>query len=1248
MSDNMENSVNAYVAGLRQLLENIEPIIRQANSLAAVEDILLNLETTDENFHKYDLVKMLRQLIEVEIGPLIDGLVDEGRLDQSESECLSAISEEILSSEAFNKVSMSVVSAIQAAANEIIKVMTENGGNFSLTHSSLDKYQRFSNRYLESSGDDSLLASSFDGDDFMFMSPQKYNVLANQLLPDFSPAKRLEALNTLSQIPQTDLVNSEFWNAIKKGLSYALKDDNHIIAEKSLKFHAKVFATASGHVTKEIYNSLTNHLIDYFKESTSHMVSIDTGLDLGDRRNIKILKELRLLNQFQHELPLFWIRYPEKFVEEILFSTVNLMSVIPQPVSSNFSEAVLSPYHFLSLIDPSAFWFCKWMHGNYSRAELIKHLSSNKILLKEACKSSLDFVLHCKTQFSPETGDDVEIVNHIENEALVYTKAEILCAHFIQSISILGRIILYKEGRALFPIELEDRLETITVPDLIVMLVEVISFLPPSSSDLQSLNDLEPAHLVANILKNLATGSAETCLDCICKDVVMNAFLQPVHKSIEGYNSVLESKERNEATLVLTADILAEIASTHDGRNHLLYGERKERWQRSRLAPVHTIAQFAKKALNGSLETKPSDKVISSFLFVCRQLYNTCEGLMIMGNFTHSDIISKALLRTREIESCDSGRSKTKINQTHPPNIIGKTFAHLSPTSSQDIENAFNPLNFGASSISTFEENHSSEQRVVDYVTEADLVSMSESLHLSSSAVPQSSSFVKPQKKGYTESLIDNLLNFTSTPKGVLLVQQTGILDECAQYMNSRYQQKLQVSKIEKFGYGAMITQMTATAPGMLALERAGYFEILLENTWQCLEGVTNDYTKTVLSSDWDDIEEKQCKKLFTSMINLLSSFPSVYELLCIQQAASETANEHISSIGDPVTRTNAFSIPKTFEELMQNLVFVDSSDRMRLLFQFERSHLFGLRVLSSLVSCLDTFLLIQSKYHFQETLLMLQESQKIDNGQFIIDNCGVERNQILVRTFSIGGPTERIIPGRTLAKDPESPYPWPFFSSYPVPSAYVPVDLNVVMTAFEQQDKVRRFLTETGSNTFDTLEEARGWLLKCRDVYVSTVKEDPETVGMKSIPHLMERICSALAADPEEAILPLIEYSGNESLLKSMQLSDMENIGVDLVIKYGTTLRLIPPTSNASEELKHLLKQCKFFLSCQQRQFSSKLSTLQSDYAGFDCVSLINAELESFVSLAEITKKKSEVDSSEIHLPKDLQESGIHPMYSS
>ncbi len=76
----------------------------------------------------------------------------------------------------------------------------------------------------------------------------------------------------------------------------------------------------------------------------------------------------------------------------------------------------------------------------------------------------------------------------------------------------------------------------------------------------------------------------------------------------------------------------------------------------------------------------------------------------------------------------------------------------------------------------------------------------------------------------YIESMIDNLLNFMSTPKGVLLVQQSGLMDECAKYMNRRYQQNLQVSKTEKFGYGIMLTQITATAPGILAVEKTGNF----------------------------------------------------------------------------------------------------------------------------------------------------------------------------------------------------------------------------------------------------------------------------------------------------------------------------------------------------------------------------------------------------------------------------------------
>lgn len=81
--------------------------------------------------------------------------------------------------------------------------------------------------------------------------------------------------------------------------------------------------------------------------------------------------------------------------------------------------------------------------------------------------------------------------------------------------------------------------------------------------------------------------------------------------------------------------------------------------------------------------------------------------------------------------------------------------------------------------------------------------------------------------------------------------------------------------------------------------------------------------------------------------------------------------------------------------------------------------------------------------------------------------------------------------------QDPSNPYPWPMFSNFPVPSEYVPHDSNTVMTAFEQQDDIGRFLSETDSNSFDTLEDARNWLSKCRDVFVSSVRQNPAMVSL-------------------------------------------------------------------------------------------------------------------------------------------------------
>lgn len=47
----------------------------------------------------------------------------------------------------------------------------------------------------------------------------------------------------------------------------------------------------------------------------------------------------------------------------------------------------------------------------------------------------------------------------------------------------------------------------------------------------------------------------------------------------------------------------------------------------------------------------------------------------------------------------------------------------------------------------------------------------------------------------WEEMLLDNLLNFAATPKGLMLLQQTGATHECVAYMFTRFTKKLQVQR---------------------------------------------------------------------------------------------------------------------------------------------------------------------------------------------------------------------------------------------------------------------------------------------------------------------------------------------------------------------------------------------------------------------------------------------------------------------
>lgn len=131
----------------------------------------------------------------------------------------------------------------------------------------------------------------------------------------------------------------------------------------------------------------------------------------------------------------------------------------------------------------------------------------------------------------------------------------------------------------------------------------------------------------------------------------------------------------------------------------------------------------------------------------------------------------------------------------------------------------------------------------------------------------------------------------------------------------------------------------------------------------------------------------------------------------------------------------------------------------------------------------------------------------------------------------------------------------------------------------------------------------------------------------------LLEKVCTALTNIPEEAIFPLIDFSGNyaeivcfnfktpdlsssnavfihphftasESSLKTVELSDIENLGTKVAVRYGVQLKLLQSTTDGVEDLTYLLKYSKFFLQGQQRTTDVTLRILVKSIAPFPSVS--------------------------------------------
>lgn len=1171
--------MDEVLSSLHQLVKNVEPIIRESDSVEAAEDAILHLEETDENFHKYDFVRHIRNQLEVSMGQLIDEEIEKNSMGASlnatsgQETLVQLVTTAVSESKGFSDVVRQLCNETSAASEIIIQNIEDERLSAIGEEDSNSQPSRKHHSVFSDGG------STYD-QGFFFLSQEQFHRIADEMDSDKPLGVRREALKRLCQVPPSDVMASESWTQLRVSLMAALADSDTLIAHDALSFHAKMFAVSNHHITRETYTCLAEHLQYLFMSPrNSYLPQISDGLDLTQPEVVHIMKRIRLLNEYQQQVPSIWIRYPETFLEAIVESTLSIIVLHPKSVT-NVTKQLLTPLHFISLVDTKANWIRKWLHGNYSRCVVIKHIQDRyRDFLEDAVEQCIAFCEKCREQQSSVTG----IIKKMRQQKLndetrrtKYSAVELEHLTFIHSLCVLGQLLLYSDGRDLFPVRLKSG-RAVSVQTLVVDWIQLLNLAKHRPKSEQKTH--EPAMLVGKILRSLCS-SCVFVESCVTDDII-NALLAPV-KSWLTSSQVIRGSE---ATMLHVAEILASLTSTASGRHILMYGSStRGNNNKNSSTAAHVVAEFAQRSLSLNLPGNSNQNylVTGAFVFVCRQMYNTCEGLNLLKEYRLHEYIA---LAWKEIPSNENESLSAWLDESR---------------SRLDLES------------SGFQSTHAIVL--------------------------------------WEESLLDNLLNYAATPKGLLLLQQTGAMNECVSYMYTRYRKKLQVSKCEKFGYGVMVTQVAATAPGIAALRLAGFEKSLVQELWAGIECASDEIRMTAPPPYPVSPVDKSVHKTFIGLVNIMSSYDAVYHIFHKQKLLNKASYSFRET-------------PDSVVDIFDRLVLINSEAKVHSLFNYEQSHVFGLRLLNVLICCLDSWLLLETQYNIQPTLLQMQKDNCTYEGNIIVDALSVERNHILARTQVIGGPSERRLPPRELQLHPNShkssklnAYPWPLFNKFPLPKEYTP---NISShTPGKKESMISRFLSKTKAT-----DKNRSWLEQCRVTFRKTMASNPTVLKETVLADLLDKAVTAQGRMPEEKTFT---NPSTKDLKIKDRLNAFNMTGVKLVTRYGKHLNLLKSnTESIVNNLSYVLKHCQSFLEGQQEHIErgklldSQIKTVSGPYHGFDWFAstiflmMGGNKDKTWMFLQKASDLlfsgflwPARLHSS-VHLPRQIRSSGIHPLFS-
>lgn len=195
------------------------------------------------------------------------------------------------------------------------------------------------------------------------------NVLELESSDEDILASKIDALHEISTMRSSDLALSEQWSTLQNVLMNSL-DDQTLYLEV-LRFLTKLFNSQTHTIVVDVFLILV-HNLERSCLNNYHTYQLNSVMNVENPLIVLYLTKFRLFHALISSFPLFWIRYSDELVSNVIEKTVKFLSVCNET-----RESSINPILSLALFDPDAKWLVSWMFTTFSSVRVINAMKAD-------------------------------------------------------------------------------------------------------------------------------------------------------------------------------------------------------------------------------------------------------------------------------------------------------------------------------------------------------------------------------------------------------------------------------------------------------------------------------------------------------------------------------------------------------------------------------------------------------------------------------------------------------------------------------------------------------------------------------------------------------------------------------------------------------------------------------------------------------------------------------------------------------